>query len=322
MRILFAASPVIAVPSLKIISQMEGVSLVGVLTNPDSRRGRHNDLIPTDISAALEELNIERKSRGQPSIPQLKPVKLNAAARDEVSGLNPDLLVSFAYGHIFGPRFLSLFPLGGINIHPSLLPKYRGAAPIPAAILNREEETGITIQLIAPELDSGDILAVECITLSGKETAASLSETVSIKAASLLGELLPDFHNKVKSAKPQKGTAVYCKQMVKEDGLIDWSRSAIEIEAKIRAYTPWPLCFTFRGKDRLFILEAQVSKGDVFERKTGPGTVLGKDGQGVLIQTGEGVLSVSKLQLQAKKALDWKSFLNGERNFIGLKLGV
>jgi methionyl-tRNA formyltransferase len=323
LRILFAGSPTIAVPSLKALSEMElegkGVSLAGVLTNADRPR-RHGQAEPTDVSAAASALDVMRRERGLAPIIQLKSEKLDAGAREAVAALEPELLVSFAYGRIFGPRFLALFLLGGINIHPSLLPKYRGASPIPAAILNREKETGICIQKLAAEMDSGDIIASLRIELSGRETTASLSEKVSEKAALLLHELLSDFGPKAAAARPQEGEAVYCSEIKKEAGLIDWNKSAAEIDAQIRAYTPWPLSFTRRGKDTLIILEAD-SVASQAEASAPPGMVLGTDSRGILIQTVDGILAVKRLQWQTKKALDWKAFCNGERGFTGVRLG-
>jgi len=324
MRILFAGTPAIAVPCLRTISEMElegaGVTLAGVLTKADRPR-RLRQAEPSDVSAAASALDAARKEKGLPPIPQLKPEKLDAGAREDVAALAPELLVSFAYSRLFGPRFLALFPLGGINIHPSLLPKYRGASPIPAVILNREKETGVFIQKLTAEMDSGDILASLKIELSGRETSASLSETAGEKAALLLRELLLDFGPSAAAAKPQTGEAVYCLQIKKEEGLIDWGKSAAEIEARIRAFTPWPLSFTRRGKDTLIVLEAEIA---AMQAETGtnalPGTVLGTDSRGILIQTGDGILAVKRLQWQTKKALDWKPFCNGERNFVGVRL--
>ena len=328
MRILFAGSPAIAVPSLSALSELElegkGVILAGLLTNPDRRRGRHGLPEPTDVSAAAVTLDITRMKKGLLPIPQLKPEKLDARARNDAAALSPDLLVSFAYGRIFGPRFLALFPLGGINIHPSLLPKYRGASPIPAAILAREKETGICIQKIALEMDTGDILVREQFALSGRETASALSETVSQRAANLLRELLSGFAAKSAAASPQEGEATYCSHIEKEAGLIDWKKSAEEIDAQIRAYTPWPLSFTQLGKDTLFILDAQCIEHhpEPLPCEKVSGTVLEIDkNRGILIQTGKGVLAVTRLQWQAKKALDWKAFSNGVRDFAGAKLG-
>jgi methionyl-tRNA formyltransferase len=322
-RILFIGTPAIAVPCLQAISEMEleekGVTLAGVLTNPDRPR-RHGQAEPTDVSVAASALDAIRKEKGFPPIPQLKPEKLDAKAREDVAALSPELLVSFAYGRIFGPRFLALFPLGGINIHPSLLPKYRGASPIPAVILNREKETGICIQKLAAEMDSGDILASLHIELSGHETTASLSDTVSEKAAFLLRELLSDFGSM--TARPQEGEAVYCSEIKKEAGLIDWGKSAAEIDAQIRAFTPWPLSFTRRGKDTLLILEAEPLEAETKTNAASPpGAVLGTDSRGILVQTGDGILAVTRLQWRTKKALDWKFFCNGERDFVGVRLG-
>jgi methionyl-tRNA formyltransferase len=274
----------------------------------------------------------------------IKPESLKAGARECTAALKPDLLVSFAYGRIFGPRFLALFPLGGINIHPSLLPRYRGPTPIPQAILAGDRETGITIQRLAPEMDSGDILVQERMPLSGRETTATLSALMARKAAELLPPLLRGLAAGSLEALPQNHReASYCSLIAKEDGLIDWTKSAPEIDSKIRAYNPWPLSWTYHGKDRLYILEAEPwteSRGETEpgqsaglspEGGTGPelsppdalpGLVLGIDkGRGILVQTGRGVLALKTLQYQARKALEWRVFLNGARNFIGACLG-
>ena len=327
LRVLFAGTPAIAVPSLNALSEMEmkeGVVLAGILTNPDRPR-RHGQPEPSDVSAAATALDVMRKERGLPPIVQLKPEKLNALAREQVAALSPDLLVSFAYGRIFGPRFLALFPLGGINIHPSLLPKYRGASPIPAVILAGEKKTGVCVQLLAAEMDAGDIIAEASFDLSDRETTESLSEDSAALAAHLLRELLMSNSDSwAPVARPQKGEPVYCRQIKKEDGLIDWNKSAAQIDAQIRAYTPWPLSFTCRGKDTLIILEAAPLKSSSVitdAPEMAPGTVLGVDKScGILIQTGDGVLAVSRLQWRTKKALDWKAFCNGERDFIGARL--
>jgi len=326
-RILFAGSSAIAVPALNALAEMElagkGVVFAGILTNPDKSRGRkRGDTEPTDVSAAAAALDVIRKEKGLAPITQLKPEKLDEQARMEVAALTPSLLVSFAYGRIFGPRFLALFPMGGINIHPSLLPKYRGASPIPAVILGMEKETGICIQKLALEMDSGDILAEERFPLSGRETTVSLSCDVSGKAALLLVDLLENLDLMTQKRRPQEGEIVYCHEIKKEDGLINWSKSAAQIDAQIRAFTPWPLSFTFRGIDKLFILEAEALEqhDEAATPEALPGTVLGTGAKGILIQTGNGILAVSRLQWQAKNALHWQAFNNGVRNFIGTTL--
>jgi methionyl-tRNA formyltransferase len=320
----------------------DDLHLAGILTNSDSAQGRKSAFVPTEISAAATALSAERQENIPPLI-QIKPEKLDAHTREQVAALRCDLLVSFAYGRIFGPKFLSLFPLGGINIHPSLLPKYRGPSPINAAILAQDSETGITIQKLGPKMDAGDILAQERIALTGKETAASLGEIVSVRAARMLRELIPAIGRGSVNPRPQEGEPVYCSLIKKEQGRLDWNLGAAEIDARVRAYNPWPLCFTHWNGEELYILEgsalggmdaavstaladecetfvqAENPHGCGFSAKV-PGTVVCTDEHGILIQTGVGVYAVSRLQRKAKKALDWKDFLNGSRDFIGSRL--
>ena len=320
MRVLFAGSPSIAVPAFEALFNRENgepFELAGLLTNPDSPKGRRGEPVPTELAAALERL---AASGTTPAVPVLKPEKLDAAAREQTAALRPDLLISFAYGRIFGPKMLSLFPLGGINIHPSLLPRHRGPTPIPAAILNQDRETGLSIQRLALEMDSGDILVQELIPLTGRETTASLSEIMARRAAALLPAVLREIA--AGTARPwsqDHGAASYCSLILKEEGRIDWNRSAREIDARIRAFDPWPLCWTCHGDQQLFILRAEATDQGA---DTPPGQVLGIDKErGILIQTGEGALAVTALQYQAKKALEWRAFLNGARNFAGSRLG-
>jgi len=330
MRILFAGSPAIAVPALEELYTLSRASpdfeLAGVLTNPDSPKGRAGAPLPTEVGAAAERLSAEYAA-GMPLL-VLKPEKLDSAARERVAALKPDLLLSFAYGRIFGPKFLALFPQGGINIHPSLLPKHRGPTPIPAAILAGETETGISIQRLALEMDSGDILMQERVALNGRETTASLSELMAKKAAELLPAALAGLASGALRGTPQNhNEASYCSLIAKEDGLIDWNKSVREIDARIRAFDPWPQSWTMHGDKQLFIVQAQEAEAESAQiqelrASAPPGMVLGIDKErGILVQTGEGVLAISGLQYRFKKALQWKDFLNGARDFAGSRLG-
>ena len=338
MRIIYAGSPAIAVPTLESLAGLaledavppdgEAVfDLAGLLTNPDSPRGRHGKPEPTDLAAAARalEARFEQARRKPPVI--LKPERLGAAARGEIEALHPDLLVSFAYGRIFGPKFLALFPLGGINVHPSLLPAYRGPTPIPQTILNGDRETGISVQRLAPEMDCGDILAQETVPLTGRETAASLGQDMAGRAARLVPRVLRDIALGLARGRPQDpGKASYCGLLSKEDGRIDWNMSARRIEAQVRAYTPWPLSWTMDGERCLYILQADqgsgADQGGGQDTPRTPGMVLGVDKErGILVQTGDGVLILAMLRYQAKKALEWRAFLNGARGFIGRRLG-
>ncbi len=322
MKILYAGSPEQSAAVLKNLSSFdscgsERLEIVGVLTNPPSAKGRHGDLTPTPVAAVAEELGI----------PVLTPAHLDSAAREQVAALNPDILVCFAYGRIFGPKFMALFEKGGINLHPSLLPKYRGCAPVQAAILACEKETGITVQRVAQEMDSGDILIQEKRVLDGTENAESFLNRVGDEGAGLLKQALDMIASGNDSGVPQKNEdATYCTMLKKEDGAIDWTMSARRIDAQIRAFYPWPLAFTQGDCNgtmtTLRIHEAAVYDGNLPDGASDaePGTVLAADKKlGILIQTGDGVLAVKKLQWQAKKAMNSTDFMNGTRNFVGTR---
>jgi methionyl-tRNA formyltransferase len=184
------------------------------------------------------------------------------------------------------------------------------------------------------ELDAGDVLAREVIPLSGRETAEVLSGIVAERGAALVAALLREaaVSGVLPAGRPQTGEAVYCSLISKDDGRINWAESAVTIDRRIRAYTPWPLCVTGQGGAELFILAGRPCAGavpvvpaaapDAVPPGAAPGTVVGVDKkQGILIQTGDGIFAAERLQYRAKKALDWKSFLNGAQNFLGSHLG-
>jgi methionyl-tRNA formyltransferase len=324
MRVLFAGSPAIAVPSLEALAYgcIQGVELAGVLTNPDAPRGRSGKLLQTEVGEAALLAAQKMQLEGQDTFPVLKPEKLDSAAREQVSALKADLLISFAYGQFFGPKFMALFPLGGINIHPSLLPKYRGPTPVQAAILNGDTVTGITIQRLAQEMDCGDILMQEELQLTGRETAGALSEVISVRAAAMLPEVLQKIAAGEQGTRQDDSAASYCSLISRDDAFIDWKESAVKIDAKIRAFDPWTLCRTSHNSKELYILKASIFKGTDGNIAKTAGQVLGIDKEnGILIQTGDGILAVTELQYSGKKALFWKDFLNGARDFLGSFLG-
>lgn len=317
LKIIYAGSPLASSIVLKnlIAAQKEcGFQIVGVLTNPPAARGRHSDLIPTEVAVVARENNI----------PVFEFDHLMSEARDSISPLGADLLVSFDYGRIFGPKFLALFPLGGINLHPSALPKYRGCTPVPAALLNGDKSLGITVQKLALATDEGDILAQTEIPLDGSETTLSLmdgdgqSSQVTEAGVKLLKKVLKEISNSDSEilGKKQSGETSYTEFLKKDDGKIDWNESADLIERKIRAFTPYPLCFSSFNDIRVTILKAKVGEGSSSEKA---GTVLPyRKSVGIEIACGDGsILVVSELQQEKKKAMDYKSFLNGARNFVG-----
>jgi len=317
LKIIYAGSPLASSIVLKglIASQSEcGFEIAGVLTNPPSTRGRHSDLIPTEVAVVARENNI----------PVFEFDHLVAEAREAISPLEADLLVSFDYGRIFGPKFLALFALGGINLHPSLLPKYRGCTPVPAALLNGDKTLGVTVQKLALQTDEGDILAQSEIKLDGTETTLSLmdgdgsSSKVTEAGFNLLKKVLKEAANSDSEliGKKQSGETSYTPFLKKEDGIIDWNKTAGQIDCQIRAYTPYPLCFTSFNGIKVTILKARPSDSNSSEK---PGTVLPyRKTVGIEIACGDGsVLIVTELQQEKKKAMDYKSFLNGARNFVG-----
>ena len=337
LNVLFAGSPECAVPSLEAIARKHRI--VAVLTNPSAPAGRSGEPVPTPVAQAAARLMQEGIIA--PGTPILTPLKITQETRDAIAGTKPDIMACFAYGKIFGPKTLSLFPLGAINLHPSLLPRWRGCAPVPAAILARDRETGITIQKMSLGMDEGDIIVQTKITLDGTETADSLLARAARDGAPLLVDVLDRFEKGPVEAVPQNGAdATYCAMLKKEDGKIRWTDSAADIDARIRAFSPWPGAFTAAGDKTLLILKAHVYTGDTTgasfaagtfasgDSASGasgvetPGKVAGVDKkEGILVQTGSGLLALECLQWRTKKALDWKSFLNGSRNFPGTILG-
>ncbi len=319
MKILFAGSPSIAIPCL--LSLGKEHELVAVLTNPPSPQGRGKTLLPTAVARAAREAHGE-------GLPIFEFETLGSKERQMITLHKPDILVAFAYGKIFGPKFLSLFPWGGINVHPSLLPRHRGSSPIQQAILDGDSKTGVSVQRIALEMDTGDLLAVEEVPLHGRETAASLSELCAGIGARLCVDVLTTLERGEARSKPQIGEASYCRKILKEEGLLDWSRHTAELDRMIRAFDPWPGAFSFLKGQRLSILGAEPygsrntqDKSDALPN-VAPGTIIGIDkARGILVRTGDGLMALTKLQLSGRKALSHKDFVNGLRNIEGLLLG-
>ena len=335
LKVLFGGSPACAAKALELILKDSAMSnsvpeeeykIVGVLTNPPSAQGRHKELIPTEVEQYTLIWNRARND----NVAIFSPEHIKQAEREQIASLEPDIFVCFAYGHILGPKFFSLFKFGGINLHPSLLPKYRGATPVNAAILNCDDETGFSIQKMALGMEEGDILYQHKERLTGTETAEQVLKNSALYGGMNITQILRKIAKtgKLPDSFPQEGKASYCSIIKKEDGKINWNNSAENIDAQIRAYTPWPGCFTTSGNLQLRILKARAASkvaaqdpSIVKNTSAVPGTVLEYNKQrGILIQTGSGVLIATELQWQAKKAMDYKSFMNGARNFIGTVL--
>ncbi len=309
LRVLFAGTPTFALPSLE--ACLEVSEVVGVLTAPDAPKGRGRRLTPPPVKEAALAAGVA----------VLQPERLGGEVREAVQELKPDLLVCAAYGRIFGPKFMALFPEGGINVHPSLLPRFRGPTPIQATLLAGDPEAGVTVQYLAPELDSGDILAQEAITLTGDERYPDLEERLAGLGGDLLRGVLIDLEARSAVPRPQNhDQAVYCPKIKKEDGRIDWTLPAVEIDRMARAYDPWPGVYTFFGGERMAIKELAVAGATSAGPETPvpgpgparPGCVVGVDkASGILVQTGQHLVALRRIQPAGRKAMDHMAFVNG-----------
>jgi methionyl-tRNA formyltransferase len=320
LRVLYAGSPE---ASAKVLTHLlnaydcksgsPAVALVGVLTNPPSAKGRHKELVHTAVARAAAEAGL----------PVFTPAHLDAECRASIAALAPDIFVCFAYGHIFGPKFLDAFPLGGVNLHPSLLPRWRGPTPVPSAILAQDAVTGVTVQRVALEMDAGAILAQEKIVLSGNETGESLLAHAADIGAGLLTGLLDEIaaNREVPPGVPQdERAATFCGRFTRGDGRIDWRKSAAAINAQVRAYHPWPGAWTV--VQGVTVRCTVTSLGGSGARGTSPppGTIVGTDKTfGILVQTGDGILGLTRLQRAGKKEAPWQDFLNGWPGFLNLR---
>lgn len=238
----------------------------------------------------------------------------------KLKNLKPDLAIIAAYGKILPKEILDIPSKGFINVHPSLLPKYRGASPIQAAILNGDKETGVTIMKIDEEMDHGPVVVSSILPIANSDTYETLSKKLAKLGGGLLVKTIPGYvSRKIKPVEQDHSKATYTKIIKKEDGKIDWGKSADEIERMTRAYYPWPSAWTQWRQETsdkrqvLKILETDVSGSN--NRKIGE--IFLTDKKEPAIKCGEGVLIIKKLQLEGGKVLTTKEFLNGHKNFIG-----
>ncbi len=302
MRILFAATGTIALPLLDALAAKGYAG--AVLTMPDAPGKRGKALIPPPVKVRAEELGL----------PVYQPETIRSEAREAIKAFSCDALLSFSYGKIFGPKFLSLFETR-FNVHPSLLPKYRGCAPIYAAIRNMDRDTGISLQRIELGIDEGDIYSVLPISLDGTETCSSLEDKVGAMAPSLVLPVLED----TPSPFPQSGESSYTSFIGKEDGRIDFSQPACSIHAQIRACNPWPKAYCTLDSSPLIFTGVSGSAFDEAEPcSEEPGTICSLEkGRGLKIATGLGYIYVNRVLPPMRNEMDAQSFINGNREVLG-----
>lgn len=299
MRIVFMGTPDFSVPALEALAE-GGHELIAVVTQPDKPKGRGKAVLMTPVKEKAIELGI----------PVYQPVKVKEEGFIEMlEEMKPDAIVVAAFGQILPKRLLDIPEYGCINIHASLLPKYRGAAPIQWAVINGEKETGITTMMMSAGLDTGDMLEKVVIPIEPDETGGSLHDKLSAAGGPLILSTLKKAEEGtlIRTPQTEEGTC-YAKMLTKSLGDIDWNQDAQSIERLIRGLNPWPSAYTFLNGKTLKIWQAQVLEE---EYEGVPGQVIKAAKGGLLVKTGKGTLQITSLQLEGKKRMDTDAFLRG-----------
>ena len=308
-RLIFMGTPDFALPSLKALME-SGEEVISVYTQPDRPKGRGRKLAPSPIKEAALSFRL----------PVFQPVSFKeASAVDQLAEQKPDLLIVVAYGLILPQKVLDIPFWGAVNVHASLLPKYRGAAPIQRAIINGEKETGVTTMRLDAGMDTGDILLMESEPILETDTAQSLHDRLSVLGGRLLLQTLERLRQGTLLPRPQDpSSASYAPPLKKGEGEIRWTLSAVEIDRWIRGLSPWPGAFTFFQGKRLIIHKARPDYPEI----TGtPGTVISLEEGGIRIQTGQGLLTIFEAQLEGHRRMSSEELLRGVSLKIGDRLG-
>lgn len=299
-RTIFMGTPEFSLPGLESLITDRSFEIVGVFTQPDKPVGRHQTLTPPPVKelALKHKLNI------------FQPLKIKPET-ETIKNLQPDLIVVIAYGKIISQEILDIPTYGCINVHASLLPKYRGAACLNAPILYGDKETGVTIMKMEAGLDTGPILAQAKIKLSGQETLEIVHNKLSVLGAEILIPTLKDYLSGKITAQIQDETiASYIKTLKKEDGKIDWHKPAQEIERMVRAYNPWPGTYAINENKTLKIIA--VDNKILFSNDHKIGETFLSDNK-LVMQCGQDALYILKLQLEGKKIMTSLEFLRGHK---------
>jgi len=308
-RMIFLGTPQFAVPTLRALIH-EGYDIISVVTQPDKPQGRGQKLTRSPVKILAEENNL--------SI--FQPKKLDEAFLDLLLPLKPDLLVVVAFGQIVPGRVLSAATWGGINIHASLLPKYRGSAPIQWAIINNEKRTGLTTMCMDEGLDTGPIFMQREVDILEGETAGQLHDRLASLAPGLLMETLQDLSNGTIEGKEQDHcVATYAPKLTKEQGQIDWSLPGERLCGLIRGLDPWPGAFTYCNGGMLKLFGCLLA--DERGRTSAPGRIKGLTEEGLEIETGKGSVIVRELQSPGKRRLPAEEFMRGSQLHSGSILG-
>jgi len=302
MKLIFFGSDDLAAAHLEAIVSSKH-KVLACVTQPDKAQGRGLKVQPPAVKLKAQAHDI----------PVLQPADMkDDGFIKKLKAFGGDIFVVVAYGHFLPQKVLGIPPRGAINMHPSLLPKYRGAAPINWAIINGETMTGVTIINVSAQMDAGDILMQEKLVIEADDTAVTLREKLTALGARCLCCVLGQIEDNKQKPRPQDGAqATLAPKLTKDTGRIDWTKGAKTIRDLVRGLLPWPAAYTaYQGKT-VKILDAQVLPGDTGGAK--PGTVLGVDGQGIRVATGRGVLLLRRVHPESAKAMDAQSFAAGHR---------
>ncbi len=307
LQVVFMGSAEISCLSLDALLRDSAVEVVGVVSQPDRRKGRSLHIAECPVKAHVAGMDI----------PVISPENINTPEWVELlRALRPDLVVVLAYGQILKPEVLAVAKFGCINVHTSLLPKYRGAAPIQWAIVNGDSETGVTIMYMDKGMDTGDIILRRTIWIGAEERAGELHDHLAVAGAELLCEAVRDIQAGCSQRTAQdESLATYAPKLSKQDGLIDWTQSASKIHNRIRGFNPWPCCFCImpgKGQKRLRVLAARIEDGC-----GEPGEVLDVKGEGPLVACGVGAVRLLEVQPQGKRVMHGRDYVCGHSLQIG-----
>jgi len=305
-NLIFIGTPDFSVPTLQALISDERFSVSTVITAPDAKVGRKQIVTAPPVKVIAEKNNI----------PVLQPKNIKSlplALREGGLGVKVDAIVTIAYGQIIPQEILDIPKFGCLNLHASLLPKYRGASPIQSAILNNEKETGVTLMKMDKGMDTGDIITQEKISIDSRETGESLHNKLSELSANVLKKYLVDYlEEKLKPVAQDNSQATIAKKLTRDSGKIDWNKSAEEVECMVRAYYPWPGTHTSWNNKTLKIIKVDLLK----QKNHQTGEIFLENNQ-LAIQCKTNALLINQLQLEGKKVMTAKEFLTGNKDIVG-----
>jgi methionyl-tRNA formyltransferase len=297
MRIVFFGTPAFALPSFTALLD-SGKDVLAVVSQPDKKQGRGHKHVPPPVKEYAVGKGIE----------VLQPLTTtDGTFVHKLSLLKPDIIVVVAYGKMLRAPILTLPPYGCVNVHASLLPKYRGAAPIQWALIKGEVKTGITTMMMDEGLDTGDILLQEVADIDADDTAQSLGKRLAELSAPVLLKTLEGLENGTLAPSPQTGTPSFAPPFKKEDGAIDWAKTAPVLHDFIRGMYPWPCAYCYLNKERIKITKAKALEGSGLPRR------IEHAGNELVVGTGKGLLAILELQPEGKKIMSVKAFLQGRK---------